>query len=266
MLALEQAFLHFKQDILDHINHSQCTHDGVKHMIIIKPVTDNKGVSDIMKWGSRIPKLNRIVRRLWNQAWENNFIWKVIWVPRAENVLADILSKALTFSIVLNPEAFNLCFLNKRLTPSCQAFCDREGVIPQVNHKLWHMSDPGGIPIDFLTSVWDIDEIPLATPPWHHMSKVLAHLRNIARKASIVCPVWTGATWWPLLMSMKVWAWQPPSNVPMFAVVGSGMPCYRPHKLRFPSRFFFVNGALCTHSSPGFSSFQARSNTQTNTL
>jgi len=102
---------------------------------ILQPVVDNMAVRDIMSWGSRVDALNQIVKELWDVAWDRGFVWKAFWVPREHNVRADMLSKAQTFSIVLNPESFKLFYFCKRVRPTCQVFTGREGVLPMVNGK-----------------------------------------------------------------------------------------------------------------------------------
>jgi len=244
ILALKLVFLRLKNELLRHF---QTPYKGsVTHLSILQPTVDNYGVKQILKWGSRVRGLNEVVKFLWNMAWECGFVWRPLWIPRELNTRADELSKLETFSIILNPEAFALCYYNKRILPTCQAFSEREGIIPAVRNCYWHMADPEALHIDFLSHKWDSSCLPLATPAWRDLDKVLAHVRDTACKAIVVCPIWSGASWWPLLQSMKIWGWVSPSHVPMFKLLGSGIPSFQPQKLRFPSGFFYIDGNLAT--------------------
>jgi len=86
--------------------------------------------------------------------------------------------------------------------------------------------------------------IPLATPDWHLLAAVLAHIRDIGKRAIVVCPLWQNRSWDPLLASMTEWRFVPPNGVPMFVVAGNAQPTMQPAKLKYRSGFFMVNGLL----------------------
>jgi len=241
VLAVKLFFMHFKPQLLHRLH--QPFSGNVTPVGVLQPIVDNFGVHQILSWGSRVDALNNIVKELWDDACQHGFVWKALWVPRDQNVVADRLSKALTFTIVLNPDSFRLFYLNMRVKPTCQAFTNREGVLPVVKGKYWNISEPGAEHIDFFLHVWDSDCLPLLTPPWRIMAKVLAHLRDVKCNALLVCPLWEKASWWPTLQKSEVWRWLPPRDVPMFIVLGTGRPSRNPKKLRFPSGFFMIHGA-----------------------
>ena len=142
------------------------------------------------------------------------------WIPRNLNTEADYLSKHVGFSVVVNPRAIHLFYLAKRLKPTVHAFCTREGKVPQAE-SFWHMTDSHAVHIDFMTHIWDSACLPLASPEWKDLAKVLGHLQESGCAAMVICPIWYNANWWPLLNKLKVWHWLPPTGTPMFMVVGS---------------------------------------------
>jgi len=243
LLALRLFFLRHKDKMM-YRSEPVLETGRVTSIGVLNPIVDNSAVPSILKWGSRNRQINNMVKDLWNLSWAKGFIWRPAWVSRVFNTRADRLSKPEGFVLVLNPRAFELCFYNKRLQPTVQVFTGREGVLPALGGKFWHMQDPEAAHVDFMSFDWKEETIPLATPDWPLLAKVLGHVRDIAKKAIIVCPWWKGATWWPLLEDMKIWAWTPPWGVPMFRTIGGSEPRFSPLKLRHPSAFFLVDGAL----------------------
>jgi len=244
ILGLSLAFEEFKGRLLQRTDTP--FQDNVTHIAKIRVSTDNWGVRSAMKWGSKNHKINSIAKELWNIALEKGFVWDVRWIPRFLNKAADHMSKHVGFSIVLNPHAVHLMYLCKRIQPTVQAFCTREGCVPQVS-GFWHVTDPHGIHVDFMNHIWQPPCLPLATPAWRDLARVIAHVRDTRTRAILVCPIWYNADWWPLLLAITSWRWMPPQGTPTFIVLGSDQPTGNPQRLRYPSGFFMVDGALAHH-------------------
>jgi len=239
LTALFMVFLHLKDGLL--VRTRQPAPGTINHIPKLRPVTDNQNVARIMRYGSKVKLINDVARKLWDWAAEAGFKWDVVWVPRHLNTEADRLSKVASFDVVLNCHAFHLCYLNKRVRPTAQAFCTRVGVLPQIAN-FWHPTDAGAIKIDFLSHTWGMACIPLATPDWDIIHAVLAHIRDIEKRAIVVCPLWRNKGWSPLLKELTEWKFIPPGDIPMFVVAGNGNPSKYPAKLHFKSGFFMVNG------------------------
>ena len=143
MVALRLVFLHFLGKLAP--KPPLASRGGIRHLRVIRANTDNKGVSSIMKWGSRNKSINDIAKELSGYAEAYGFIWHVVWMPRELNTRADIISKSMSVLVVLNPRAMHLFYLNKRLKPDVHVFCNRASCIPQTDGKFWHPSDPHAI-------------------------------------------------------------------------------------------------------------------------
>ena len=132
------------------------------------------------------------------------------WIPSAENVEADFLSrhKIETWELELDQRIFNLIRFHFNVAPTLDAFASAKA------HKLpryfsWE-PDPQALGRDALLYSWD--PLTYLFPPVPMIPKVLNKVREEGIEAILICPLWPTAMWWLLVQNLLLKPPFPPSR------------------------------------------------------
>ena len=199
-------------------------------------------VEHILKVGSPKPKLHSEAVAIYTLCRQNNIHLEPKWVPRECNQETDALSRqADRDDRMLNPNHF--AALDILWGPHT---IDRFSTVRtrQVPRFCSRWLNPGTEGVDAFKLCW-AGENNWIFPPPYLIPRVLKHMEYGMEKGTLVIPVWTSASWWPLLATdgrhpkafVLDWVEISPSE-DMFipAISGtsifSGMPSYRVLALR----------------------------------
>lgn len=159
---------------------------------------DNMGVSRILKVGSSKPHLQKVAVDIFRLCFALGISLDSQWLPREENVRADLLSRFIDRDDwSLNPAVFR--FLDARWGPhSVDRFSSHfNSQVARFNSKYF---SPGCSAVDALAQDWGSDNNWLC-PPVYLIIASVKHLCCHKGVGTLVIPEWPSAAFWPFLHS-----------------------------------------------------------------
>ena len=121
------------------------------------------------------------------------------WIPRAENELADYLSRVVDpDDWMLSPDLFKLIANMWGPFDVNRMACSYNSHLPRFISKFWC---PGTEAVDCFTQDWGKDCNNFVCPPPHLICAVLYHMENCEATGTLVVPERKSAPFWPLLCS-----------------------------------------------------------------
>ena len=167
----------------------------------VKFLVDSQSAARIVDVGSMKDNLQWFATEIFHFCFKNNIALKVDWIPREENVLADLASREAEIVDVedwgISPSFFQ--FLNTRYGPfSMDAFANFYNAKCPRFYSLFHCPNSAGV--DALTHNW-FGENLLLVPPVNAIGKALHHLKICRAKGVLVAPKWPSSYFWPLLLN-----------------------------------------------------------------
>lgn len=179
--------------------------------------TDNMNLQRILKVGSPKPKLRSEAVAIYTLCKQYQIHLEPEWIPREFNQEADELSRlASKDDYMLNPNIF--AALDILWEPHT---IDRFSTfrMHQVLHFCSHWLNPCTEGVDAFTLDWS-GENNLIFPPPSLIPKVLKHMEHGRETGTLVIPLWTLASWWPLITTdgtqpeefVRDWVEIPPSE------------------------------------------------------
>ena len=167
----------------------------------VKFLVDSQSAARIVDVGSMKDDLQWFATEIFHFCFKNNIALKVDWIPREENVLADLASREAEIADVedwgITPTFFQ--FLNGRYGPfSIDAFANFYNAKCTRFYSLFHCPNSSGV--DALTHDW-FGENLLLVPPVNAIGKALHHLKICRAKGVLVAPKWPSSYFWPLLLN-----------------------------------------------------------------
>ena len=160
--------------------------------------TDNYAASLIVDSGSNKIHLQKLALDIYDISNENRIDLKVKWIPRDENVVADIISKNIDHDDwEITTDLFSI--LNENWGPiSIDRFADQQNTkLTRFNSK-YHCPKSEGV--DAFTKDWS-NQINLLVPPVFLIPKTIRHLLT-SKKGTVgilVAPLWPSASYWPMI-------------------------------------------------------------------
>jgi len=157
-------------------------------------VTDNMAtMACLAKWTSSSPTLMEVLRRIAAAVWERDIHLVSSYIPSAENVLADTLSrKTDPHDWSLDPSWLRSrtgsCSIDLFATSTnhvCQRFCSQQlglGSLGDAFGRSW------------------VGEIAWVNPPWPLIPRILKKLVIDSASAMLLLPLWPSALWWPAVV------------------------------------------------------------------
>ena len=167
----------------------------------VKFLVDSQSAARIVDVGSMKDNLQWFATEIFHFCFKNNIALKVDWIPREENVLADLASREAEIVDVedwgISPTFFQ--FLNTRYGPfSMDAFANFYNAKCPRFYSLFHCPNSAGV--DALTHNW-FGENLLLVPPVNAIGKALHHLKICRAKGVLVAPKWPSSYFWPLVLN-----------------------------------------------------------------
>jgi len=156
----------------------------------------------LVKKGSNKTHLQTLALRIFEILFENNINLNIFWIPRNLNVLADKYSKEIDFDDwVISNVLFNR--LSEKWGPvTIDRFAnENNSKVKKFNSKYVCKNSSG---IDAFSFDWS-NEVNWLVPPIHLIPKAITHFITSKHysKAIMLCPYWTSATYWPLLINKE---------------------------------------------------------------
>lgn len=164
----------------------------------VKVFTDNTGVEVIMRKGSMKVDLHDLALRIADFCNSLPLEVSVQWVPRDENVEADILSRQEDFDDWgVTVEFFK--FIDTKWGPhTVDRFADEfNHKLPVFNSKFWC---PSTSQVDAFSGDWSKERNWLI-PPISLVGRAIKHVKVCRALATLIVPSWPSAPFWPLLFS-----------------------------------------------------------------
>ena len=164
--------------------------------------TDSDNAQVIIAHGSPKPHLNKLAKDIFLLCGRHSIFLQVKWVPREQNVKADVMSKQLTTGCWgLLPHWFQR--LEELWGPH-----DVDRMAASWNTKLPRFNSKfrcrGSEAVDCFTQDWrGVNNY--VCPDFHLLAKVLRHIRQGRATATVVVPFWPTAAFWPLLWGEAGW-------------------------------------------------------------
>ena len=160
--------------------------------------TDNQGVVSIVKNGSMKEDLHIIALQIYKHCIQHNISLKVDWVPRADNTVADQISRNIdTDDWEISPSAFrHLDDLWGKHT--VDLFADTtNSKLSRFYSRHWVINSQG---VDAFAYSWK-NEVCWLVPPVRLVPKVIRKLLFDKSKGTLVVPRWPSSVFWPLLVN-----------------------------------------------------------------
>ena len=206
--------------------------------------TDSQNAMSVLQKGSAKPHMHRPAVAISELCATLDVKFTVVWIPRAQNQLADDLSKQIEYTSdwQLNPKF--CAILQKRwhkievdrFAASHNAQCARF-------NALYYC--PGVEAVDAFAQNWS-SVFNWWNPPFSLIGRVLCKIQQDDAKGILIVPYWPSAWWWPMLVNghgqfaphVRDWV-ELPNAKDMFlpgiklSSVGSGAPQWRVFALMF---------------------------------
>ena len=164
----------------------------------VKVCTDNQGVVSVVQKDSMVQELQVLSLHLFNFCRSQNIDLRIQWVPREENVRADLLSRQEDWDDWgISHEFFS--FVDGRWGPhTVDRFADNfNAKLPKFNSRYWC---PGSSLVDAFTVSWH-GENNWLVPPIYLVGDTIKHLHVSHASGTLVVPEWPSAVFYPLLFS-----------------------------------------------------------------
>ena len=165
----------------------------------VKIFSDNQKVVRIVHNGSSVPHLQQIAVDIFSFCLTNSVSFQTQWIPRAENELADYLSRIVdSDDWMLSPDLFKLIANMWGLFDVDRTACSCNCHLPRFNTKVWC---PGTEAVDCFTQDLGKDCNNFVCVPPHLIRAFLYHMETCKAKGTLFVPEWKSAPFWPLLYS-----------------------------------------------------------------
>ena len=163
---------------------------------VVKHHSDNQNVVRVLFNGSKKQALHKVVLSIFNLCIENKINLLPEWVPRDDNVIADLASKSIDRDdFMLHPDIFAALDIlwGPHTIDRCSSFRSRQ--LPRFNSR-W--ANPCSEGVDAFSFRWDNENNWLFPPP-KLIPRVLQHLAFSKAEGTLIVPEWPSAHWWSLV-------------------------------------------------------------------
>ena len=143
------------------------------------------------------PELQTLAFSIYTICLSKNIDFSVAWVPREQNVEADLVSKVFDFDDwTVSNHIFS--FFNTVWGPyTCDIFASCNNF--KVNKFYSLFWTPGTSGVDAFAFDWSQD-VNWIVPPISLIGRAVRHLLNCGAKGTLVVPKWKSAAFWPSLI------------------------------------------------------------------
>ena len=167
----------------------------------VKFLCDSQSAVKIIQHGSMKSELQFFATEVFHTCHLNNIKLKIEWIPREENVLADLASREADLVDIedwcLSESFFKI--LNNEYGPfSVDCFANFYNAKVTKFYSLYHCPNTSGV--DAFTHNW-FGENVLLVPPVSAIGRALTHLRLCKAKGVLVVPQWPSSYFWPIIQN-----------------------------------------------------------------
>ena len=158
--------------------------------------TDNQAVSYIVEVGSRKEELQALSMAIFQTCLSQSIELEVMWVPRAQNEVADLISKTIDCDDwSINAELFNQ--LDMQWGPhQVDRFSDHNNCqLPCFNLRVCCPNSSG---VNAFCFDWS-GVLNWCCPPVYLIPRVIKHARACKATGTLVVPCWPSAAFWPII-------------------------------------------------------------------
>ena len=155
--------------------------------------------------GSRVPEIQDFVIRILDLAYVHKIRLVAVWIPRAENERADLLSKT-THLAQFEYNLKRLFFRQLDEDPrwgrhSTDMFSADHNVSVRSGRFCSRLYHPQAVWADALSFRWTaaLGDMLWVHPPPRTIGAALTHMVFCGCRGTLITPRWQGAPWWPLL-------------------------------------------------------------------
>ncbi len=167
-------------------------------------LTDNSSIVSIINKGSPKLRLHQLANEIFSTCREADVSMQIQWIPRTYNEIADYLSRVADWDDwSVRDEIFS--DLDVMYGPhSCDLFANAcNAKSPKFYSRFWQ---PGCAAVNAFSQNWSTD-FNWMVPPICLIGRALKHLCNCGARATLVCPEWPSAMFWPILFPHGAAAW-----------------------------------------------------------
>lgn len=185
---------------------------------------------------SRSPDLCAEVRRLYAEAQKWGVTLDASWIPSAENVWAEKLSRAKNSTDWQLARPFFLALDSAYGPHTIDRFATAANTqLPVYNGPA---RDQGAMPVDAFQQPWGAGGCNnWMNPPFDRVPLVLDKIKSDQATAIVILPVWQAQPWWAVAMSMANELCYLPRRAGLFFRGEGGVPGPRPHWTVCAARF-----------------------------
>ena len=160
--------------------------------------TDSQNAMFVLKGGSRKPHMHRPAVAIAELCAKHDMRFSVVWIPRAQNQLADDLSKQTEFMSdwQLHPK-FCTILQKKWGKIDIDKFAAAHNAQCQRFNALFYC--PGVEAVDAFAQCWSND-FNWCNPPFSLIGRVLCKIMQDQAHGILIIPRWPAAWWWPMLV------------------------------------------------------------------
>jgi hypothetical protein len=180
-----------------------------QHKVILARCDNTVAVAYINHMGGRIPRLNRIAKKIWEALEEHDAFMIATYIPTHENP-ADELTRGLVskfqsrdIEVQLNPKIFNSLRTRGPFTPVIDWFASSLNAQLPRFYSWIEKSKSAAEGCDAFSFSWSGD-VGYMFPPFNLIPRIISKIRQDRARVLLIHPLWPGALWAPSLNEITV--------------------------------------------------------------
>jgi hypothetical protein len=180
-----------------------------RHKVILARCDNTVAVAYINHMGGRIPRLNRIAKKIWEELEQHDAFMVATYIPTHDNpadeLTRGVVSKFQTrdIEVQLNPCTFRWLCTRGPFTPVIDWFASSQNAQLPRFYSWSDTSKSAAEGFDAFSFGWS-DEVGYMFPPFNLLPRILSKIRQDRARVLLIHPVWPGALWAPSLNEITV--------------------------------------------------------------
>ncbi len=180
-----------------------------EHKVISVRCDNTVAVAYLNHMGGRIPRLDKIARKIWHYLEDNKAFILATYIPTdinpADELTRGLVSRAQVrdIEVQLNPTVFHQLKSQGPFQPVIDWFASSlNSQLPRF-YTWSEVSKAGAEGYDAFSFFWG-EEVGYMFPPFNLLTRVLSKVRNDGARVLLIHPQWPGALWSPSLDEITV--------------------------------------------------------------
>jgi hypothetical protein len=178
-----------------------------EHRVILARCDNTVAVAYINHMGGRIPRLDKIARKIWNILESHDAFMIATYIPTDENP-ADELTRGLVskhqtrdIEVQLNPRVFCRLSVSGPFKPVVDWFASSKNAQLPRFYSWSDTSKSSAEGFDAFSFFWG-DVVGYMFPPFNLLPRVIRKIRQDGARVLLIHPQWPGAIWAPSLIEI----------------------------------------------------------------